>query len=356
MKNQVKYVTFLVVFCVLLTGCKKQLESDSDIGQLTRFSASFFDVFDTQTTIIGYAESQEEFDEKVELLKEKLKYYHRLYDIYHTYEGMNNIKTINDNAGKEPVIVDGEIIDLLKMSREMYDLTSGEINVTMGSVLEIWHDYREEGRKDPENAAVPPIEDLETAAEHMNIENLVIDEEASTAYLKDAEMSIDVGGIGKGYAVQKTAEYAKEIGFSNALISVGGNTCALGEKQDGSMWKIGIQNPDLDSDKTYVAKVYAKDVSVVTSGDYQRYYIVDGVKYCHIIHPDTLMPADEYASVTIVAKDSGMADALSTAVYNMTMEDGRKLIDELIDVEALWVKKDGTLIYSEGFSLLMDEM
>ena len=349
-----KYVVFMVVLCMLLTGCKGQPGNNPDNNELTRFSANFFDVFDTQTTVIGYAKDQETFDEKVELIEEKLMEYHRLYDIYHTYDDINNLKTINDNAGMEPVLVDTEIINLLKMSREMYDLTSGRVNVAMGSVLEIWHNHREIGREYPEKATVPEMEALLEASEHMNIDNLIIDEEASTVYLKDSEMSLDVGGIGKGYAVQKTAEYAREIGLENALISVGGNTCALGVKQDGTQWKIGIQNPDLESDEAHVAKVCVKDACVVTSGDYQRYYMVDDVKYSHIIDPDTLMPAAYFASVTIIAKDSGMADALSTGVYNMPLEEGMELISKLSDVEALWVQKDGELVYSEGFQAMID--
>ena len=349
-----KYVIFLVVLCMFLTGCREHQENNAENNGMTRFSAHFFDVFDTQTTVIGYAKDQETFDEQVEMIEEKLAYYHCLYDIYHTYEGMNNIKTINDNAGIEPVVVDSEIIELLKMSREMYELTSGKVNIAMGSVLKIWHDHREIGREHPEKATVPEMEVLKKASEHMDIENLVIDEEASTVYLKDAEMSLDVGGIGKGYAVQKTAEYAREIGLENALISVGGNTCALGVKQDGTQWKIGIQNPDLESDEAHVAKVCVKDACVVTSGDYQRYYMVGDVKYSHIIDPDTLMPADYFASVTIIAKDSGMADALSTGVYNMPLEEGMELISKLSDVEAMWVQKDGELVYSEGFQAMID--
>lgn len=345
---------FLVILCTLLTGCKEPEASLSENIEMARYSAHFFGVFDTQTTVIGYAESQEDFDEKVKKIEEYLKYYHELYDIYHTYEGINNMKTINDNAGVEPVMVDSEIIDLLKMSKEMHALTSGKVNVAMGSVLSIWHEHRDHGREHPETATLPLMEDLIQAAEHVDIEKIIIDEAASTVYLEDPNMSLDVGGIGKGYAVQKTAEYAREIGLDDALISVGGNACALGEKQDGSQWKIGIENPDQESDEDYVAKVYVKDACVVTSGNYQRYYEVDGIRYCHIIHPDTLMPANYFSSVTIVAKDSGWADALSTAVYNMPLEEGMELVNSLSDVEALWVQSDGTKFYSNGFEHMMD--
>lgn len=351
MKKVLKTVVFAAVLCILFTGCQKQPQNGLNQEEQIRYTANFLDVFDTQTTIVAYAESQEAFDEKVELLKEKLKFYHRLYDIYHSYEGINNIKTINDNAGNEPVVVDKEIIALLKMSQEMYEKSSGQVNVAMGSVLSIWHEYREFGREYPEEAVLPSMEELKNAEAHTDIYDMIVDEDASTVYLKDSEMSLDVGGIGKGYAVQKTVEYAREIGLSDALISVGGNVCALGTKKDGVPWKIGIQNPDLDGEDTYVEKVEVTDGCIVTSGDYQRYYTVDGVKYCHIIDPDTLMPADYFAAVTIIAKDSGQADALSTAVFNMNLEDGMKLIESFDDVEALWVMKDGSLIYSEGFDV-----
>ena len=351
--RKVIFLCVLLAFCV--TGCKGQTGNDGKENELIRYNANFLDAFDTQTTVVGYAKTEEEFLQKTELLKEKLMEYHRLYDIYHTYEGINNIKTINDNAGNEPVLVDSRIIDLLKVSKEMYEKTQGKVNVAMGSVLSIWHEYRDEGRNNPEQAKLPEMEDLIQASSYMGIDNLVIDEEASTVFLKDANSSLDVGGIGKGYAVQKTAEYAREIGLSDALISVGGNVCALGEKQDGSNWKIGIENPDRDSSQAYIRKVNVKDACVVTSGDYQRYYVVDGVKYCHIIDPDTLMPADYYMSVTIITEDSGIADALSTAVYNMPLEVGMDLINSIDNAEAMWVRKDGTVVYSDGFEKYLAE-
>lgn len=317
--------------------------------QLARYTATFFDVFDTKTDVIGYSKSEEKFTEQVLLLKEKLQHYHKLYDIYNDYEGINNIKTINDYAGIEPVKVDEEIIDLLLFSKEMYEQTNGQINVAMGSVLKIWHDYRDAGSYDPQNASLPPMEELLAAAEHIDINRMIIDKEASTVYLPDPEMSIDVGSIGKGYAVQRVGEYAREIGMESVLLNVGGNTCAVGSKFDGSDWKVGIQNPDLDSAEAYKETVQISDACVVTSGNYQRYYIVDEVKYCHIIDGDTLMPADYFASVSIITDDSGKADALSTSVFNMSYEDGLAFINSLESVEAMWILHDGSVRYSDNF-------
>lgn len=335
-----------------------------------RYTATFLGVFDTVTEIVGYADSEKEFAGQVELLKERLTYYHKLYDIYHEYKGVNNIKTINDNAGIAPVAVDEESIRLLQFSKDMYVQTGGQINIAMGSVLAVWHTYREAGIQNPQEARLPSMEELQAAAAHTDIEQVYISHNRSQekpqensnqetrtpnsagggiVYLTDAAMSLDVGSIGKGYAVQRVAEYAREIGMERVLISVGGNVCAVGEKEPGVPWRLGIQNPDLESDEKYVALVELQDASVVTSGDYQRYYMVDGVRYSHIIDPDTLMPPEEFASVSIIAKDSGMADALSTAVYNMSFEEGLAFVNKTEGVEAMWIFEDGSIRYSEGF-------
>lgn len=324
-------------------------------GKMTRYTATFLDVFDTQTEVVGYAASKEDFFAQAELLKEKLTYYHDLYDIYHDHEGISNIKTINDNAGIAPVVVDQEIIDLLKFSKEMYEQTNGQVNVAMGSVLSIWHDHREQALIDPDHASLPSMEKLTEASAHTDISQMVIDEAASTVFLKDKEMSLDVGGIAKGYAVQKVAEYAREIGMEHVLISVGGNVCAVGGKIDDSEWRLGIQDPKMSDEMEYVQKVAVKNKCVVTSGNYQRYFVVDGERYCHIIDPDTLMPADYFASVSIITDDSGKADALSTAIYNMPLEEGIAFVNGMENVEALWIMEDGSMHYSEHFQTYLAE-
>ena len=341
-------LTAMVFFAAVVCSFGKTERQKEEFLE-KRYTATFLDVFDTRTEIVGYGFSEEEFMKKAEIIKEKLLYYHRLFDIYQEYEGISNMKTINEQAGKRPVKVDWEVIELLQFCIEMYERSEKQVNVAMGSILSIWHDYREEGRNDPQKAVLPPIELLKEAAAFTDIQKVRIDEKESAVFLENTNMSLDVGGIGKGYAVEKAAEYAKSLGFSNLLISVGGNVRAIGGKIDGSSWNIGIQNPDLDEKEKYVQKVKIKDVSVVTSGNYQRFYTVDGKEYCHIIDPDTLMPAEYAASVTIIAEDSGLADAMSTALYNMPIEVGLDFINKTKDLEAMWVMEDGSIIYSDHF-------
>lgn len=314
-----------------------------------RYEAEFLTLFDTYTKVIGYTESKEAFTEYANKFHDELESYHQLYDIYNDYDGINNIKTINDNAGKKPVKVDQKIIDLLKFAKEEYRLTGGETNVAMGSVLSIWHQYREEGRNNPDRAKLPTDEELTDAAKHVDIDDVVIDEKASTVFLKDEKMSLDVGAVAKGFAVERVSDYIEKQGLISGLISVGGNVKAIGKKYGDQLWSVGVENPDKTKGDEDLVIVKLDEKSLVTSGNYERYYEVDGKKYNHLIDKDTLYPSEYFASVTILSEDSGVADSLSTAVYNMPFEEGHEMIEGLEDTEAMWVYKDGAIKYSSGF-------
>ena len=340
------YRAFALLLAAVLLGGIAWVQRDREPK---RYETTFFDSFDTVTVITGYARSQEEFEAQAEKLQKKLHEYHELFDIYHTYEGINNIKTINDAAGKEPVKVNQELINLLKTGVDMHRDTGGRLNIAYGSVLSVWHEYREQGMTDPQGAKLPPKELLEERSRHTDISKLALDEEHSTGFLADEEMSLDVGSIGKGYAVQRVSEYARELGMDHLLLSVGGNVCAIGNKIDGKPWRVGIENPDLESAQSYVGTVELSDKSIVTSGDYQRFYEVEGKRYCHIIDPATGMPPEYFPSVSVLAEDSGMADALSTALFNMKFEEGMEFAESLPEVEVLWIMEDGGIRCTSGF-------
>lgn len=342
MKKLVFLILIFIFTIVVLMGCAME-NSSMEQGLLKRkqsqYQTTYFDLFDTATTIIGYSESQEEFQEVSDAIYEQLKKYHRLFDIYYEYEE-NNIKTINDQAGIAPVKVEPEIIELLIDCREYYKLTDGAVNVAMGSVLSLWHDARSAALEQPEKAEIPKKEALTEAAKHISFDNVIIDEAASTVYITDKEQRLDVGAIAKGWAVEKVCENAP-AGF---LVSVGGNVRATGPKPDGSSWTIGIQDPE-DSN-SYIEKVSITQGSVVTSGDYQRYYEVDGKKYHHLIDPKTLYPAEKWRSVTVFCEDSGLADALSTALFVLSKEEGEKILKQC-GAQAMWIAKDGKISNSD---------
>ncbi len=308
--------------------------------------------FNTVTLISTYGNvSKAKFDEYVKITDEMFDYYHKLFDIYYEYAGVNNIRTINRNAGKTPVEVDEELIDFLLYCKELYTLTKGKTNIMFGSVLKIWHDAREEADKFGgylEASMLPTAEELSKAAEHTSIDSLVIDKENKTVYITDPDASIDVGAIAKGYAAQKLADKLKSMGADSMAINAGGNIVTIGVKPDGSNWVTGITNPDKTAENSLICKVEIGEIALVTSGNYERYFICDNVKYNHIIDPKTLMPANYFASVSIFAKNSGMADALSTALFCMSYEEGLAVIKEIGGIEVLWIDKDGNMTYTDG--------
>ncbi len=315
-----------------------------------RYEAQFLKLFDTVTQIVAYSDSKEAFTKHSQLIYDTLKEYHQLYDIYNDYPGINNIKTINDNAGIKPVKVDKKIIDLLLFAKKWYKDTDGKLNVALGAVLKIWHKHREEGIEDEAAATLPDIAELKEANKHTDINKVIIDQANSTVFLEDPKMSLDVGGVGKGYATEQVCLTAIKNGFTSGLISVGGNVRAIGGKgTPENMWNVGVQNPDKESQTKTLNVLNLNDMSLVSSGIYERYYVVNGKKYHHIIDPDTLFPADNYAQVTILCKDSGVADAMAKAAFILPFDKALKYINSYPDVEAMWVFKDGTIKYSDGF-------
>jgi len=307
------------------------------------------DYFDTVITIVGYENSQEEFDAAAGEILAELGEYHRLYSIYHRFDGLENLCTINEIVDGEhrTVTVDRRIIDMLLFAREMYDFTGGLVNVAMGSVLSLWHNYRTIGRDNPAEASLPPVDSLRAAAEHTDITKMVIDKENCTVTLTDPLMTLDVGAVAKGYATECVARSMEEKGLTGYVLNVGGNIRVIGTKPDGELWTVGIENP---SGGDYLAYLQLSRESVVTSGSYQRYYYVDGKPYHHIIHPDTLMPSEGFLSVSVVCRDSGMGDALSTALFCMPQEDGLALVESLPETEAHWVLEDGSKVVSSGWN------
>ena len=324
---------------LLLSGCAVPAAQSRD----RVYEATFLTLFDTVTTIKGTAESQEAFEETAGQIRDKLEYYHQLFDIYHDYPGMNNLKTVNDQAGIAPVAVDEALIALLLDCKDYYDLTGGMVNVAMGGVLQLWHEARNDALGDPANARLPDGAKLETAARHMDIRRVEIDEEAGTVYLSDPEMRLDVGAVAKGWSVQRVAETLPE----GILLSVGGNICATGPKYSDTPWVIGVRNP-AGGAEDYLHTLYVSGGSVVTSGDYQRAYTVDGKLYHHIIDPETRMPSDYWRSVSVICDDSALADALSTALFLLPLEQGEALA-EACGVAVLWVNADGEEFMTDRF-------
>mgnify|MGYP004462762839 FL=1 len=334
----------------LLAGCSAP---ETPAAQTENKGKSYFTYFDTVSYVYSYAgDSAEQFDERSAEVSDILGEYHRLFDIYHEYSGVNNLCTLNLNAGGEPIEVDEKLIDFLLYARELYQATDGEMNVMMGAVLRIWHDLRDAASEDPGAARLPTEEELSTAAEHTDFSLLEIDEDARTVRIADPAASIDVGALGKGYATEMAARALEAEGVSSYVLNVGGNIRIIGTKSDGTSWVTGVKDPRNTSE--FAIKLRLADTSCVTSGVYERYYTVDGVRYHHIIDKDTLFPAEYFSSLTVITKNSALADALSTALFCMPYDDGAALAEKL-GVDVLWIFPDGEMKYTPGIEKLIEE-
>lgn len=344
---KIKAALCCVLAALLLTACGQEQPQAEPTGK------AYFQYFDTVSYVYNYAgDTAETFEERSAAVAGILYEYHRLFDIYHEYSGINNLCTVNRLAGGDPVPVDEKLIDFLLYARELYEKTGGEMNVMMGAVLRLWHDRRTEAGEDPAAARLPAEEELAEAAGHVGFDALEIDEQAGTVRITDPAASIDVGALGKGYATEMAARHLEEQGISGYVLNVGGNLRIIGTKPDGSGWLTGIKDPR-NPEESFAAKVTLADTSCVTSGNYERYYTVDGVRYHHIIDEDTLFPAEHCASVTVITKDSGLADAMTTALFCMSYEEGAALLKSFGGVEAMWVFADGAVRYTDGFEALL---
>jgi thiamine biosynthesis lipoprotein len=332
---------------VVMTGCPKTANKAEPKGKV------YFSFFDTVSYVYSYAnDSDEQFGANCDTVAKTLEEYHHLFDIYYEYTGVNNLCTLNKNAGGEPLKVDQKLIDFLIYAKQLYNLTDGEMNVMMGSVLRPWHDCRTAASTDPQNASIPDMQQLISAAEHTDISSLEIDDENNTVRIVDPDARIDVGALGKGYATEMAAKLLENKGVMSYVLNIGGNIRIIGTKPSGDGWLTGIKNP-MDPDSDFALRITISDTSCVTSGSYERFFTVDNAQYHHIIDKDTLMPAEHFTSITVICKDSGLADALSTALFCMSYEDGQALVNSLEGVEVLWIDQSGKQMMTDGFTALI---
>lgn len=316
-----------VVLITMLSGCQMPLK---------RYSISYTDTFDTVTVFSAYCSSYDEFSEAANAVHAELLRLHSVFDIY---SETSSVYRLNSESKLESA--DKELIELTALGKEYYNLSGGKLNIAAGSLLRLWHQARAED-------VLPNADALIKAAEHIDISKVAISDD--DIIISDPDLTLDFGALAKGYAADKAAEKAIECGLTSFLLDLGGNIKAVGKKPDGEYWTVGIKNPDVkgEVDSQILTAVNALDVSVVTSGDYERFFEVDGKRYSHIIDPDTFYPAQLYRSVTVIAAESKIADALSTSLFCMSLEDGKALAKSL-DAQVMWVTADGICEKTEGF-------
>ena len=318
----------LCALAPLLSGCagpqKRQYE--------------FYDAFDTVIRLTAYTRDEASFRRLCEQAEAEFLRYDAIFDRYEAHEGVQGVWALNHAQG-EATPVEPELLELLLLAQEWYAVCD-RVNVAMGAVTDIWHAARESG-------ALPSQEALEAAAAHTDFSLVEVDAAAGTVRLRDPALSLDFGALAKGYAAERIAQ---ALGEETLLIDAGGNVVAAGKPGDGrAAWDIAVSHPD----GGVLCVVPVADGCAVTSGGSQRYFTVDGVRYHHIIDKDTLYPSTLFTSVTVVTKNSGLADALSTALFCMPLADGEALCEKLGDVEALWVLPDGELHMTSGMEAIL---
>jgi thiamine biosynthesis lipoprotein len=344
-----KLKNFLFILLILSLGACK--------SEPIRFSNVLIDVGfnDAPITFVAYTENEAEFNQFQEILREELLILGQLFDKYNNYEGLNNLKTINDNAGIKPVEVDQKLIDLITFAKEYYTITQNTFDISMGSVLEVWHNYRDEGKllnsSDPaQYGRVPSIEELQIAKECVSWDFIEINDENNTVYINNPCASLDVGGIAKGYAADIVVNKLLETGLETAIINIGDSSIiTIGTKPNGDEWGVGIAQPKknvLIADSSVDTLYFEGSIHISTSGDNQNYYIAEGdITYHHLIDPSTLYPVvTSLHSVTIATSlSAASAEALSKAMFILPYDDALELLNKLKAenpnevIDAVWV-------------------
>jgi len=330
-KNKKIYRLLSIILCLIFitTACTPK----STVPQIVE-KDSF--VLGTLGSIRVYATSEKKGNEVIE------KAYKRITEIENTMstsiEG-SDIYKVNLNAGKAAVEVKEETVSVIKKAIEYKSLTYDVFNIGVGRLIQLWGIGKDWQK-------VPTADEIQAAQEHIDITQLEI--EGNRVMIKDPEMLIDLGGIAKGYAVDEAARVLRENGVTSGFVNMGGDVYAIGSKPDGSPWNVGIQNPEIGVGGI-IAKIGISDESIVTSGDYERYFVENGVHYHHIIDPKTGAPTrNELSSVTILSKKSIDGDVLSTAVFVMGLEEGLRFVEGLEDIEAVLVTKDKKMYATSG--------
>lgn len=324
--KQLIRISLLVSSVLLLGGCGTSKEPVSQTG--------FY--FDTIVQITVYDETDVSCLENCLKLADK---YEKMFS--HTIEG-SDIWKINHSNGR-PVTVSDETIQLLEIALSYCDMTQGRIDITIETASELW-DFHGNGSLD--SGKIPDEKATAEAVSHVDYHNLLID--GNTVTLADADASISLGFIAKGYIADKIKEYLLSQNVQSAIINLGGNLLAVGSKPDGTPFQFGIQKP-FDTQGTPITVLSVSDKSAVSSGVYERYFYQDDILYHHILNPADGYPIqNNLLGVTVLSASSAAGDALSTSCFVLGLDEGMELIESLEDVEAIFITEDYRLHYSGG--------
>ncbi len=289
------------------------------------------------------SEDEDEADKYIELAVERI---HNIEDIISSWVPGSQTAEINKNAGIKPVMVDDELFSLIKRSKAISGITDGAFDISYASMDKIW-------KFDGSMKSMPSEEEIGNSVEKVGYENIILDEIDKSVFLKKKGMKINFGAIGKGYAADQAKALLIEHGVKAGIINASGDLSAWGKQPDGSSWTVAITNP-LNKNKQF-AVLPVDNRAIVTSGDYERYVEFDGKRYSHIIDPRTGYPATGIVSVSVIADDAELADALATAIFVMGKDAGIDRINQLDNVDCIIVDDKGNVFHSKNIRINEDE-
>jgi thiamine biosynthesis lipoprotein len=262
---------------------------------------------------------------------------HRIDRLMSPYKKNSEITKINTEAGRRPVVISKELLKLIKRSLAISNQTNGAFDITFASAG-FMYDYRQNKHPDKQS--------LEGILPSINYQHIRINEKKHSIYFKNKNVKIDLGGIAKGYAVDRAISIFKNRGVKHGIVTAGGDSRILGDRK-GRPWFVGVRDPR--NRKGLVAKLPVRNEAISTSGDYERFFEEDGVRYHHILSPGTGKSVSHVRSVTVIGPDATTTDALSTSVFVLGSHKGLALINQLPDFEAIIIDKHGLMQYSDGF-------
>lgn len=267
----------------------------------------------------------------------------RIERLFTTYKEDSQTNLINRNAGIAPVKVDKEVFDLVYRSKKISKLTQGAFDITYGSIdKSLWN-------FDKDMKALPDAETAKKAVHLINYNNVLLDEKGTTVFLKYPGMRIGFGGIGKGYAAEMAKNLLKQKGVTSGIVNASGDLTAWGKQPDGQDWTIGIADPDAAEQPFSYFSI--SEMAVATSGNYEKYVMIDGQKYSHTIDPKTGLPVKGIKSVTVICPNAEIADAMATPITIMGVKAGLDMINQVNGIECIIIDDDNIVHTSKHINL-----
>ncbi|OPX89992.1 MAG: Thiamine biosynthesis lipoprotein ApbE precursor [Pelotomaculum sp. PtaB.Bin104] len=326
----------LLILILICSGCSLKP------AHLKEFSDEKF-LMDTLIQVTVYSDNEKSGEEALNKAFAEFARISNLTDRF-PKEGKNTAATsdvirINENAGIKPVQVSTETLSIIQRSLYYAQLSGGAFDITVGPIMDLWGFGKDEQH-------VPSDEQIRRTLSLVDYRKVTVDPNAGTVYLQKPGMSLDLGGVAKGYATEAAAQVIKESGIKHALINAGGNVYALGTRPDGGPWRVGVRDPR--GENGLIAVVSVEDTSVVTSGDYERYFEERGVRYSHLIDPATGKQARSLMQTTVVAASSTDADIINKPLYVLGQSRGMNFANSLPGVGAIFVGADKRVTFTEN--------